>query len=352
MDETPTTGVLGRRKLLMGAGALGGGMLLAGCVNSSEPASSTTTGGAVSQSEESAPGPDVTIGFSAPAADHGFIAAITTDAQAQADAYEDVTLEATEGTNDVAVQIAAVQSMINKGVDAIVILPFDGNALTEVSVQAMNAGIPVINLDRIMATPLAYRSWVGGDNYGCGVSAGIYIGERLKDATDPVILEIQGLANLELTQQRSEGFKASLANYGLTVTDTQAGDFTAATGQQVAAQMLQAHPKVDAIWNQDDDQGIGVEAAIQQAGRDEFFMVGTAGSKHVMDVIKSGEGPIEATVLYSPIMAASAISLARLVAQGKGMAEMAEKDVPASVTTYSAIVTADNVDQYLDIGFE
>ena len=344
-------GALNRRNLLFSAAAVSGGALLSACTSNSSDDDSPATSGANNGGDDK-PGKHVTIGFSAPAADHGFQAAITTDAKARAKTYSDVTFEATEGTNDVSIQIAAVQSMINKKVDAIVILPYDGKALTEVATKAMNAGIPVINLDRVLSSPLAYRTWIGGDNYGAGVNAGIYIGERLKDKKDPVILEIAGLDNLELTQQRSEGFKAGLAKYGLKVTDRQAGDFTAATGQKVAAQMLQAHSKVDAIWNQDDDQGIGVEAAIKQAGRDEFFMVGCAGSAHVLQEIKAGNGPVEATVLYSPIMAASAVSLARLIAQGKGMAGMSEKDVPASITTYSAVVTKDNVDNYMDVGFK
>ncbi|QKW36883.1 substrate-binding domain-containing protein [Actinomadura sp. NAK00032] len=345
-------GGLNRRKLLFSGAAVGGGALLTACTSNAAKTSGAAEAAEGGGGDDAAPGKHVTIGFSAPAADHGFIAAITANARTRAKSYSDVTLEATEGTNDVAIQIAAVQSMINKKVDAIVILPYDGKALTEVATKAMNAGIPVVNLDRVFSSPVAYRTWVGGDNYGSGVSAGNYIGNRLKGKKDPVILEIAGLDNLELTQQRSAGFKAGLANFGLTVTDRQAGDFTAATGQKVAAQMLQAHSKVDAIWNQDDDQGIGVEAAIKQAGRDEFFMVGCAGSAHVMQQIKSGKGPVVATVLYSPIMSASAVSLARLIAQGRGLGEMAEKDVPASVTAYSAVVTKENVDNYMSIGFK
>jgi ribose transport system substrate-binding protein len=347
MSQNPSR-TIGRRNLLAGVSALGAGTLLVGCSDSSTKKGSTTvsTGGSNAKA-----GKSVTIGFSAPAADHGFIAAITQNAKAQAKQYSDVTLQATEGTNDVGIQIAAVQNMINKKVDAIVIMPYDGKALTEVARKAMAAGIPVINLDRVFSTPLAYRTFVGGDNYGAGVNAGTYIGNRLKDKKNPVILEITGLDNLELTTQRSDGFKAGLSNFGLTVTDTQAGDFTAATGQKVAAQLLQAHSKIDAIWNQDDDQGIGVEAAIKQANRKEFFMVGCAGSKHVMEVIKAGSGPIEATVLYSPAEASSAISLARLVAQGRTLGDLAEKDIPASVTTYSAVVTKQNVDTYMNLGF-
>ena len=50
----------------------------------------------------------------------------------------------------------------------------------------------------------------------------------------------------------------------------------------MAANLLQAAPKIDALWNHDDDQGIGVLAAINKAGRNEFFMVGGAGSANAM----------------------------------------------------------------------
>ena len=30
----------------------------------------------------------------------------------------------------------------------------------------MDAGIPVVNLDRVFSNPLASRAWIGGDNYG------------------------------------------------------------------------------------------------------------------------------------------------------------------------------------------
>ncbi|MDQ3786911.1 MAG: sugar ABC transporter substrate-binding protein, partial [Actinomycetota bacterium] len=58
-----------------------------------------------------------------------------------------------------------------------------------------------------------------------------------------------------------------------------------------------------------------------------------------------------ATVLYSPSMASSAISLARLLGQSKGMGDLAEHEIPSSITTYSAVVTKENVDDYMDVGF-
>ena len=51
-------------------------------------------------------------------------------------------------------------------------------------------------------------------------------------------------------------------------------------------------------------------------------------------------------------MASSAISLARLIAQDKGMSDLVENQVPASITLASETITKDNVDQYMSLGFE
>ena len=99
-----------------------------------------------------------------------------TDVRAKAAAkYDDVDLQVAEGTNDVSPQISQVETFINDKVDAIVLLPFDGAALTPVALKAMDAGIPVINVDREFDDPNAARVTVLGDNYGMGVSAGAYI---------------------------------------------------------------------------------------------------------------------------------------------------------------------------------
>jgi len=345
---------LGRRSVLLGALGLGAGAALSACTSNTPAAPAGSVAAAPTAGASTASGPAVTIGFSAPAADHGWIAAIANNAKAQAAQYPDVTFEAVNPTNDITQQIAAVETLINKKVSALVLLPNDGSQLTSTGRKAMAAGIPVINLDRIFDTPLAYRTWIGGDNYGMGVSAGTYVGEQLKakGVANPIIGEIAGIDSLPLTQARSKGFADALVSYGFAVGPRQAADFTAQGGQRVAANLLQAAPKLDALWNHDDDQGIGVLAAINQAGRNEFFMVGGAGSANAMRDIKADNTVLKATVTYSPTMASSAIALARLVAQNKGMGDLVEKEVPTSITLNSATITKENVDTYLPLGFE
>ena len=343
---------LARRRFLFGAGALGASAVLVGCT-SNESGADQPQQVAQGGGDNAAKGKQVTIGFSAPAADHGWIAAITKNAQAQAEAFEDVTFKATEGTNDVNQQISQVETLINEKVDVLVILPHDGKALTATGQAAMDAGIPVINLDRIFDTPLAYRTWIGGDNYRMGVNAGNYIAEQMKakGVSNPIIGEVAGIDSLPLTQERSKGFKDALAKAGLQVGPRVSASFTVETGEQVTTNLLQGSPKLDALWNHDDDQGVGVLAAITSANRSEFIMVGGAGSKAAMDHIKADDSVLKATVLYNPSMASSAVSLARLLGQSKGMGDLAEHEIPSSITTYSAVVTKENVDDYLDVGF-
>jgi ribose transport system substrate-binding protein len=337
--------------MLFGTAAASAGLLVAGCTsNSTDDDENEGAEQAPAASDE--PGPPVTIGFAGPQADHGWLNAINENARSRADAYEDVTLEITEGSNDTATQIGQIETLINSQVDVLVILPADGRALTQIGLTAMRAGIPVINLDRIFDSPQAYRCWIGGDNYGMGLNAGHFIGERLRDVENARVVELAGTDSLELTAQRTQGFDDALANYSnIEKVARQAAEFTVESGQEVMSGLLQAVPEFDALWNHDDDQGAGALRAIDQAGRDEFIMVGGAGSRAAMDAIQADDSVLKATVLYPPTMAASAIDLARALGQAKGIGGLSEFEIPSSLTLYSAVVTMDNVEQYLPTGF-
>ena len=197
------------RRLLTTSGAIvAAGALVVGCT-SNEPeeesagAAGDSTAAPAGGNDE--PGETVTIGFSGPAADHGWLAAINSSAQEEAEKYEDIDFRAAEGTNDPSLQISQIETFINEGVDAIVLLPTDGAALTDVAIDAMQAGIPVVNVDREFSSPFAARSTILGDNYGMGVSAGTYSCQLIEEngIDDPVIAEIAGIDALPLTQDRS-----------------------------------------------------------------------------------------------------------------------------------------------------
>ena len=135
-----------------------------------------------------------------------------------------------------------------------------------------------------------------------GVSAGNYIGDQLKakGVSNPIIAEIAGIDSLPLTQERSRASRTRWRRTGSRSAPAAGRRLHREGGQQVPRTSCRPRPKIDAVWNHDDDQGIGVLAAIEQAGRDEFFMVGGAGSANAMRDIKADNSVLKATVTYSP----------------------------------------------------
>ena len=359
--------ILTRKRSALIAAAAGLALVATGCTsNTPEPADTgaeaadtqTDADGGDAGGDTNAgnsndqPGDTVVIGFSGPAADHGWLAAINSSAQAAAAEFSDIDLRVAEGTNDASLQISHIETFINDGVDAIVLLPTDGAALTEIATQAMRAGIPVVNVDREFSSEFAARTTILGDNYGMGVSAGTFACELVEENTlsDPVIAEIAGIDALPLTQDRSQGFADALSECGQSVDNRVAAEFTVESGERVTANLLQAAPQIDIIWNHDDDQGIGVMAALDNANRDEMALIGGAGSANAMRWIE--EGRMEATVLYPPTQAADGIKLARLLAQDKGMSDLVQVEVPRRIVLNAPVVTRENVAEYMDLGFE
>ncbi|MDX6232740.1 MAG: ribose transport system substrate-binding protein, partial [Nocardioidaceae bacterium] len=114
-----------RRRGLALVGAFAAATLVLGaCTNGSGGDDDSNSNVSKSNTDNDKTGDKVVIGFSAPAADHGWMGAITKAAVAQAKQYKDIDLKVAEGTNDVNLQISQVETFINDKVDAIVLLPF------------------------------------------------------------------------------------------------------------------------------------------------------------------------------------------------------------------------------------
>ena len=333
------------RKKLLAAAVLG--LLLFGACSEE----GGTTAGGQSKQEVNPEGKTVKIAFSAPGADHGWLAAITKNARAEADKLDDVELILTEGTNDSAAQASQIDTLIGQKPDALIVLPHEGAALTPAAQKAMDAGIPVVNLDREFSTPSAYRTWIGGDNYGIGKAAGEYFAKQLNCRGN--VVEIQGIAGISVTQLRTKGFADAIAQCkgGIKIVAQQPADFLPDKGLEVMEAILQAQKQINGVYTHDDDMAEGVVAAIQNAGRQsEMFVTGAGGSAAAMKLIAEG-GLYRATFLYNPSMAASAIRIARLVALGAGFGDLVEAEVPSYIQLPASTVTKDNVSKFTQYGY-
>ena len=294
----------------------------------------------------------VKIAVSVPAADHGWLAAVSKDARSIAEELEGVEMTINDSATDSAGQADQIETMINDKPDALVVLPFEGDALTPVAQKATAAGIPVINIDREFSTPFAARTTVLGDNYGIGWQAGNYFADELKCKGN--VVEIQGLAGISVTELRTQGFNDAIKRRcqdGIKVVASQPADFNPDKGLSVMENILQGNKQIDAVYTHDDDMAEGVIAAIENANReDEMFLTGAGGSKAIMDRIEKG-GLVRATFLYNPTMAASAVNLAALIARGEGMQDLTEPEVPSRIQVPATTVTKENVADHKELAF-
>src|SRR3954463_14805569 len=120
---------------------------------------------------------DVKVAFSAPAADHGWLKALSDNAKAEAKKLGiDMTVNDSATTS--AEQADQIETLIQSKPDVLVVLPNEGEPLTPVAQKAMDQGIPVINIDREFSTASAFHTVIGGDNYGIGVQAGNYFADQ------------------------------------------------------------------------------------------------------------------------------------------------------------------------------
>lgn len=338
-----------KKGLTAGSLLLSMALVVSGCGSSSENSSETTD--TTSAAGTGITDRDVKIAFSAPGADHGWLAAVTTGARAQAEKYDDVEFQLLEGTNESAGQVAQIESLIAQKPDVLVILPNEGAGLTPVAKKAMEAGIQVVNVDRTFTDPAAARTTILGDNYGAGLLAGQYYAKEL--ACKGNVVEITGNAGLEVTNDRSRGFRDAIAicSGGINIVASQPADFSPDKGLTVMQNILQANKSIQAVFTHDDDMAQGVVQAIKNAGRDkEMWLTGVGGSTAAFNQIKEG-GLYRGTFIYNPQMSASAVNLARLIAQGKGMEDLTFPDVPRTIVMQSAGVFKDNVAQYESLGF-
>lgn len=326
----------------LGVAACGGGDTKTVTVQAA-PAADASNGGS---------GKTVRIIASVPPTDHGWLGAISKNAKAAAEQHSDVKFSLLEAA-DADSQAQQIEQAISQKPDALVVLPQDGAALTPVAQKAERAGIPVINIDRLFTKPDAATATILGDNYQIGVLAAGYIADQLK--CNGNVVEIQGLAGISVTTDRSKGFadelKKRCPDGGIKIVAQQPGDFNPDTGLKVMENILQAQKKIDAVYTHDDDMAQGVVQAIRNAGRqDEMFLTGVGGSQDAMKQIKEG-GLYRATFLYNPNMAASAVNMARLIALGQGFPELSPPEVPRQIVVPAAVVTKDNVDKYEKYAF-
>ncbi len=129
--------------------------------------------------------------------------------------YPDVKLVISDAQQDNSKQVAQVETFIRQKPNLLIVAPNERAALTAVMGQAMQAGIPVICLERDILQP-NYTTYVHSDNVAIGRMAGQFIVDYLtKKYGQPKgkIVAMRGLLGVEGEINRDKGAREIFQKY-------------------------------------------------------------------------------------------------------------------------------------------
>jgi len=283
----------------------------------------------------------VTIGVSIPAATHGWTGGVNWWAErTEADLegrYPNVQFvinsagSASEQANDLQDMVAIDQ------IDALVILPFESDPLTDPVAQVADQGVFVTVVDRGLIDPTIRDVYVAGNNPQMGEVSCEYISERLNGEGNIVVL--RGIPTV-IDNQRVDGCMEVLEDTDIEVLAMEYANWNRDDGFEVMQDFLSRFDDIDAVWAQDDDIAVGVIAALEQAGRsDEMFIVGGAGMKEMIKRVMDGDDLVPVDVLYPPSMIATAMEVTAL-------AFVSDVPVLGEYILDATLITEENAERY------
>lgn len=255
-----------------------------------------------------------TIGVSIPAATHGWTGGVNwwaAQAKARLEAAYPSLRIVINTAGSAAEQADDIEDLIAiHGIDALVILPFESDPLTEPVASVKDRGIFVTVVDRGLARDGIEDIHVAGNNPALGRVSAEYMVEALGGEGKIVVL--RGIPTV-IDNERVAAFMEVIEGTNIEVLDMRYANWNRDDGFVVMQDFLTRFPQIDAVWAQDDDIAVGVIEALAQAGRtEEMFVVGGAGMKEMIKRVMDGDRLVPVNVLYPPAMIATAIEVTAL----------------------------------------
>jgi ribose transport system substrate-binding protein len=224
------------------------------------------------------------------------------DMKREAEKHPEIELIIADGQNKTEKQVADVENFISQGVDVLIVSPKESAGLTPVVEKAIDAGIPVIILDRNVNTD-RITQFIGGDNVVIGRAAGDHAVKLLGGPGNAKgnVVEIWGGFASAPAHDRSTGFhevtdKEPGIKYLLAPIDT---EWKPAKGYEIMATALQANEKIDLVYAHNDPLAYNAYLASKDAGREkEIKFMGIDGIPNE-GVTWVDKGELDATFLYA-----------------------------------------------------
>ena len=170
-------------------------------------------------------------------------------------------------------QIRAIRMFIQQDVDYIVFSPKVETGWTSILLEAKEAGIPVIVIDRYIEQQgrHLYTAYVGSDFYKEGEIAVKWLEDFLENqgrAEEPIrIVHIQGTIGSTPQLGRTAALeKAARRHPNWEIAVQECGDFTKAKAYEVMSSILKVTTDIDVVYCENDGEALGAIAAMEEAG--------------------------------------------------------------------------------------
>lgn len=258
----------------------------------------------------------------------------------------DISVSYSDGNNDPQKQVDFANSFLAKGVDALILVPSDSEAIVPAVTAANGANVPVICLG-IKANSGEY-TFVGSENYEAGHLQGEYMAEVLPENAN--ILYCAGTAGLEHSADRRQGFQDALAEAGrddVTILADQDGDYVKDEAMRICDAWIQTYSDgaggvtFDAIVCANDQMALGCMESLRGAGilteAGEILISGVDGTDEAVQAV--ADGYLAQTVLQdAPGQAEACLGVLEQLQNG----ETPESEILVPFQS----ITADNVADY------
>ncbi len=242
---------------------------------------------------------DLTILVSVPSLGFPFFVHMMKEIRAEAEALGGIKLVESDGQNSTPKQSGDVEAAIAQGVDGIVISPLDSVAMAPALQEAVDAGIPVVTIDRSIQGVPGILAHVGADNVKGGEAQGKFIMARFPAGA--TIVNLQGQPGSSPAIDRNKGLHNVIdgsSKYKLVAEQT--AEFQREKGANVTEAILGGlDSPPDVIVAANDDMALGAMQAVDEAGlKGKVTIIGFDALPEALAHVR--DGGLAATIEQSP----------------------------------------------------
>ncbi len=184
--------------------------------------------------------------------------------KAEAEALGNIEIVTLDGQNQLPKQTADMEAVIAQEYDGVLISPITAEGMAPAVQQVVDAGIPVVTIDRSVSG-VDVLAHVGADNVKGGEEQGKALLELFPDGA--TIFELLGTPGSSPAIDRDKGLKNIIAGVeNIKIACEQTAEFARDKGLSVTENCLGSTPNPDAIVAANDDMGLGAVEAAKAAG--------------------------------------------------------------------------------------